>query len=477
MKLGCFLAFTFLAVLPAVSVNAGEVLRIGHTTMSANTNAGGTNVDSGLYAASIDVSNGFAYFTGNFVSKVNLASNLPVQIGPGLQANHALQNAIDPAAGYLYLPRTTVLRFALGTGTNVMSSAGALAPSFGSAAEMLVDDSDPNPTNHYGYLLCTSTAVPARVSKVALSTFTELNFISLAANESNFLLYAVADVPNGYGYFVTTGGSNAVPMVVKIKFTPGTNAPIRIGAVNLDTTNAFVGGSSLDSLHGYAYFGANIADTNVPTTIYKVKLGTGDGAPSLVGKINLRAGEGRLASSVCDPANGFVYFADDNTYPGRLYQLAMNGTNLPIEIGYTSMLGTTNAHPPNGTTAANFTTNADGVLPYGEVFFRSAVFDPVRGFAYLGQDSRPNQVVKVQVAQINPFTLTGMKRLNDGSCQFGFTNIMGAPFSALTATNLTLSLSNWTPLGAVTDSPPGQYQFTDAMATNGTQHFYRISSP
>jgi len=30
-------------------------------------------------------------------------------------------------------------------------------------------------------------------------------------------------------------------------------------------------------------------------------------------------------------------------------------------------------------------------LELGEVFIRSAVFDPVRGYAYFGQDSRPNQ--------------------------------------------------------------------------------------
>ena len=101
----------------------------------------------------------------------------------------------------------------------------------------------------------------------------------------------------------------------------------------------------------------------------------------------------------------------------------------------------------------------------------------MRGFAYLGQDSRPNQVVKVQVAQINPFMLTGVKKTNGGSCQFGFTNIVGAPFSVLAATNLSLSLSNWTLLGAVTDSPPGQYQFTDPQATKSAQLFYRVSSP
>src|SRR5438105_5089245 len=87
--------------------------------------------------------------------------------------------------------------------------------------------------------------------------------------------------------------------------------------------------------------------------------------------------------------------------------------------------------PPNGITTNNTTTNVDGVLPFGEVFLRSAVFDPVRGYAYFGQDSRPNQVVKVQLAQIDPFRLAGAQTRLDGSFQFIFTNIAGGSFSAL----------------------------------------------
>jgi hypothetical protein len=64
----------------------------------------------------------------------------------------------------------------------------------------------------------------------------------------------------------------------------------------------------------------------------------------------------------------------------------------------------------------------------------------------------------------------------NGAFQFGFTNIAGATFSALAATNLMQPLSNWTTLGTVTDSPPGQFQFTDPQATNSPQRFYRVSS-
>jgi len=47
----------------------------------------------------------------------------------------------------------------------------------------------------------------------------------------------------------------------------------------------------------------------------------------------------------------------------------------------------------------------------------------------------------------------------------------------LAATNVTLPLSNWTPLGPATEVSPGYYQFTDPQATNGGQRFYRVRSP
>jgi len=367
----------------------------------------------------------------------------------------------------------------LGVGTNAVTNAGSLALAAGTPIAVVVDDSDPNPTNHYGYVLCTVPGSPAKVTKVALGTFTEMGSVTLSPGETNGVLGHGVDARKGYAYFVMAGVANTTnsPKVVKIKMTPGTNAPVRIGAVSLDTVSVFIDGGSIDTLHGYAYYGTYDSDTNVPAKVYKVKLEEGDAAPTLVGKINLHPGEGRLSASICDQVNGFVYFANDNTYPGGVYQLSLNGTNLPVEIAYHELQGTTNSHPPNGTTTANTTTNSEGVLPYGEVFIRSAVFDPLRGFAYLGQDSRPNQVVKVRVAKVDPFTLTGAHSTGNGSFQFGFTNIAGALFNVLTATNVSQPLSNWTALGSVTETSPGQFQFDDPSATNRPQQFYRVSSP
>jgi hypothetical protein len=229
-------------------------------------------------------------------------------------------------------------------------------------------------------------------------------------------------------------------------------------------------------VHGYAYYGTYDSDTSVPGKVYKVKLEEGDVPPTLVGHTDLHAGEGRLAASVVDPLNGYVYFANDNSYPGGVYQLALNGTNLPIEMAYLALPGGPEMPPPSGTTTNNTTTNLDGILPFGEVFFRSAVIDPVRGYAYLGQDSRPNQVIKIKLAQDTP-VITSAARLPGGAFQFAFTYTPGVACAALAATNPGLPLSNWSVLGGITETPAGQFQFTDPQAANLPQRYYRFRSP
>lgn len=74
-------------------------------------------------------------------------------------------------------------------------------------------------------------------------------------------------------------------------------------------------------------------------------------------------------------------------------------------------------------------------------------------------------------------TLTGVRKLTNGSFQFVFTNTPGALFGVLAATNPALPLSYWTPLAGLTEVSPGQFQFTDPQAANSPQRFYRVRSP
>jgi len=72
--------------------------------------------------------------------------------------------------------------------------------------------------------------------------------------------------------------------------------------------------------------------------------------------------------------------------------------------------------------------------------------------------------------------LANATKLPSGAFQFTFTNMSGFGFTALAATNVALPLSSWTVLGAVTETLPGQYQFTDAQATANKQRFYQVRS-
>ncbi|HZR18511.1 MAG TPA: hypothetical protein VFE51_14555 [Verrucomicrobiae bacterium] len=446
---------------------------MGHTTLGPRHSLPD---DKGMYAAVIDPVNGYAYFVGSYLFKLDVTGDLPVQVGPAIYTGQFTQGAIDVATHYGYFPKTTLVRYDLGVGTNAVTGAGSLSLSAGNASCLALDDSDSNPANHYAYVLCTAAGNPARVAKVALSTFTELGSVTLQPGETNFLLGTLSDAKKGYAYFVTVPGASVSPKVLKIKMTAGTNPPVRIGAADLGTIGEFIDGASIDPVHGFAYYGSYNSDTNILSKVYKVRLEEGDVPPTLVGSVNLLPGEGRLAASVLDPANGFVYFANDNSYPGGVYQLSLNGTNVPIEVGFLPFPGGPQVPPPNGITANNTTTNADGILPYGEVFLRSAVFDPVRGYAYFGQDSRPNQVVKVRLAQLEPVTVAGARVPGSESIQFSFGNARGATFHALTSSDLTLPMNGWTDLGAVTEIAPGQFQFTDSLGSE-IQRFYRVFVP
>src|SRR5258706_5237836 len=108
----------------AFLAKAGNMQRIGHTTLLPRHS---NPDDKGMYPAFIDPTNGYAYFVGTYLFKLDITGNLPVQVGPALNSGQSISSAIDVAAGYAYLTRTTLDRYALGAGTNPVSSAGSLA--------------------------------------------------------------------------------------------------------------------------------------------------------------------------------------------------------------------------------------------------------------------------------------------------------------------------------------------------------------
>jgi hypothetical protein len=87
-----------------------------------------------------------------------------------------------------------------------------------------------------------------------------------------------------------------------------------------------------------------------------------------------------------------------------------------------------------------------------------------------------SSVVNISVPVPIAPTLTSAAKLTNGF-QFAFTNNVGALFGVLATTNVALPATNWTALGGVVEISPGQFQFTDPQATNGSQRFYRVFAP
>ena len=87
--------------------------------------------------------------------------------------------------------------------------------------------------------------------------------------------------------------------------------------------------------------------------------------------------------------------------------------------------------------------------------------------------------VEIVAASGVPAVLTGLTRLPDGARQFSFTNLVAAGFTVYASTNVAAPFNTWSNLGPATESPlgSGSYQFTDPMATNHPQRYYRVSSP
>ena len=64
----------------------------------------------------------------------------------------------------------------------------------------------------------------------------------------------------------------------------------------------------------------------------------------------------------------------------------------------------------------------------------------------------------------------------NGNVQVRFVNSPGVTFTVLATTNIAVPEANWTVLGSATESPAGQFTFTDTTATNGAR-FYSVRSP
>jgi hypothetical protein len=125
------------------------------------------------------------------------------------------------------------------------------------------------------------------------------------------------------------------------------------------------------------------------------------------------------------------------------------------------------------TGAVVFNGGGSSELMAGTHAFQTAI--AARGRIFVATD-RKIYAFSVPVSQ-PVIVLSNPTLLPDGSFQFDFTNIPGMGFSVFRSTDLSQPLTNWTPVGAAFENPPGQFRFIDPPADLDGLRLYRVRSP
>jgi PQQ enzyme repeat len=156
---------------------------------------------------------------------------------------------------------------------------------------------------------------------------------------------------------------------------------------------------------------------------------------------------------------------------GSPFVTSTDGSNNVVVWGIGSE-GDQRLHGFDGDTGAViFNGGGANELMSGTQRFNTAI--AARGRIYVANN---NQVYAFTLP-VPPIVLTNAMALPGGGFQFGFTNTPGLSFTAYGTSNLSAPIANWTRLGGVTETSPGQFEFTDTTPSADNEHFYRVTSP
>jgi hypothetical protein len=141
-----------------------------------------------------------------------------------------------------------------------------------------------------------------------------------------------------------------------------------------------------------------------------------------------------------------------------------------FEYGLTTNYGSVTPTATMGISLASSPVSASiSGLASSALYHYRIVATNAGGITY-GQDATFTTVT------LPPFQVAGAQS-PAGNMQLSVTSVPGASFSVLCSTNCTLSLSQWTVIGTMTETSPGQYTFTDTVPTTNPQCFYSVRSP
>jgi hypothetical protein len=197
----------------------------------------------------------------------------------------------------------------------------------------------------------------------------------------------------------------------------------------------------------------------------------------LNGKVLVAGGFGPAVAELYDPASGTwsVTGALNNQRQFHTATLLPNGKVLVVG-GELADDSAELYDPATGIWSPTVSPNA------GREYHAATLL--ANGHVLIAAGTDPSLYPLASAELYNPAIVTGTAvslingvNLSNGVFQFAFTNMPGASFNVFGTTNPSLSFSNWTGVGSVTEISSGHYQFNDPEATNREQGFYRTRSP
>lgn len=326
-------------------------LRTGFCKYQFNFFEVGTITVSGtsqFLSAVIDVPNQFAYFgTGNSPGKVTKINLSNFTIASTLTLNSGENNLISAVieSGFAYfgtntIPAGVITKIDLTTFTEV---SGHIVLNSGESGLACAVIDTVNRLAYFGTI--TSLNNTSKVVKIDLSTFTRVTSITTNSGES---VFNSAVIDSGFAYFATL--QNRVVKINLSTFTEVSGNVLIAGSVGTPVPCV------IDTANRFAYFG-NF------TTLNKINLNTFTSVGT-TGVSNTS-----VESAVIDPINGFAYFGN-----------AATNTNNITKVNLKTF------------------TRVGAISASGQAIITpAAVIDPINGFAYFGTVDIPGHVVKVAV--------------------------------------------------------------------------------
>jgi outer membrane protein assembly factor BamB len=156
---------------------------------------------------------------------------------------------------------------------------------------------------------------------------------------------------------------------------------------------------------------------------------------------------------------------------GSPFVTSTDGTN-NVTVWCVGSEGDQRLHGFDGDTGAVvYSGGGSNELMTGTRHMQTAIV--AHGRIYVANDNR----VYAFTVPVPPVKLSNWSLTPSDMFQFSFTNLPGLSFTVLSTTNLAVPSTNWSVLGAPTELPPGQFQFTDPQPATANYQFYRVRSP